>query len=399
MLQRLINPYTGLSKEIWYLAIITLVNRAGAMVLPFLSLYLTKDLNFDLSHVGWILTAYGAGSLLGTFLGGKLTDKFGFQKVMVTSLFFTGLFFIGLQFFKTYTSILLGFFLLSLIADIYRPAIWVAMDAYSKKENKTRSVTLIRLAINLGFSAGPAIGGFIIAYLSYNGLFWVDGITCIIAAVMQWYLLKPKKQSAPINDDEQKPVLTSPYRDTYFILFVISIMLMGITFMQLFTTMPVYFNKVVGFSEERIGLLLALNGLIIALLEMPIISYFEKKKQSALKLTLYGFVLFVMAYIALFISDYAWIPLVAVLFITFGEIISFPFSNTFALNRASKGKMGAFMALYTMSFSAAHLIGPNLGMQISDHWGFKYMWLLMIGIIFISSMIMYYVYVKTKDVY
>ena len=70
---------------------------------------------------------------------------------------------------------------------------FVALSAYSKPENKTRSVTLIRLAINLGFSAGPALGGLIITSLSYRGLFWVDGITCILA-VFYCYLmyLNPK---------------------------------------------------------------------------------------------------------------------------------------------------------------------------------------------------------------
>tara|TARA_R110002167_G_scaffold39214_5_gene121249 strand:+ start:1110 stop:1388 length:279 start_codon:yes stop_codon:yes gene_type:complete len=81
-----INSFEGLSKEVWWLALITLVNRAGTMVVPFLSLYLTQDLGLTLENVGSIMTSFGLGSLLGTWLGGKLTDSIGYYKVMLISL-------------------------------------------------------------------------------------------------------------------------------------------------------------------------------------------------------------------------------------------------------------------------------------------------------------------------
>lgn len=96
MLEKLFNPYKNLSKEIWILALLTLINRAGAMVIPFLSLYLTKSLGFSKPQIAWIMTSYGIGSVVGTWLGGKLTDKFGYQKLMYMSLLLTAFSFIGL---------------------------------------------------------------------------------------------------------------------------------------------------------------------------------------------------------------------------------------------------------------------------------------------------------------
>ena len=93
-----IDTFKGLSTEVWWLALITLINRAGTMVIPFLSLYLNKDLGFNLSNVGWILSVYGLGSVAGSWFGGKLADRFGFYKVMVVSLFMTGILFILLQY-------------------------------------------------------------------------------------------------------------------------------------------------------------------------------------------------------------------------------------------------------------------------------------------------------------
>ncbi|NCT19357.1 MAG: MFS transporter, partial [Flavobacteriia bacterium] len=69
-----VASFKGLSKEIWLLALVTFINRAGAMVIPFLSLYLVNSLGFTLPQVGWIMTCFGIGSLVGTWIGGKLTD-------------------------------------------------------------------------------------------------------------------------------------------------------------------------------------------------------------------------------------------------------------------------------------------------------------------------------------
>ena len=91
-----IDPYKGLSKEIWILTLVTLINRAGAMVIPFLSLYLTKSLGFTHTEVSLIMMFFGIGSLFGSWVGGKLTDKIGYYKVMYLSLFISGFLFFGL---------------------------------------------------------------------------------------------------------------------------------------------------------------------------------------------------------------------------------------------------------------------------------------------------------------
>ena len=194
MVKRTINVYQnsfrGLSTEIWWLALITFINRAGTMVLPFMSLYLKEDLNMSLAQVGLIMSSFGVGSLAGSWLGGKLTDKIGYYKVMFWSLLTTGFMFIWLQYITTFYGFAIGIFITMTIADTFRPAMFVSLKAYSDAENQTRSLTLIRLAINLGFSFGPFLGGIIIASLGYSGLFWVDGITCIGAVILMKFVLK-----------------------------------------------------------------------------------------------------------------------------------------------------------------------------------------------------------------
>ena len=170
-----VASFKDLSKEIWYLSLISLVNRAGTMVIPFLSLYLKKDLDFSMTDISWILAFFGIGSVIGSWLGGKLTDIIGFYKVMVFSLFITGLSFIGLQYITSFWGLCFGILFTMIIADSFRPAVFVSIKAYSKPENQTRSIGLLRLAINAGMGIGPTFAGLIIISKGYNILFWITG--------------------------------------------------------------------------------------------------------------------------------------------------------------------------------------------------------------------------------
>jgi len=388
MLTKLITPYKGLSREVWFLALTTFVNRAGAMVIPFLSLYLIKYLGFTFGQVGWIMTFYGLGSVVGVFFGGKLADKIGYYKVMYTSLFLTGVAFFILQFITSFYLLCLGIFILTLVADAFRPAIWVALAAYSKEENRTRSVTLIRLAINLGFSLGPAVGGLIITYISYQGLFWVDGITCIIAAILILKYLHQKKSSVISKNEILKKKL-SPYRDKQYLVFWFAMFLIGFTFMQYFSTVPLFYSQNMKMNEEQIGLLLAMNGFVIFLLEMPMVHAFEKSKLAGIKIVIAGTFLLAISFLVLNISYWIGIAIIGMLFMTFGEMLGFPFSNAYALDRSKKGNQGEYMAMYSMSFSVAHILGPNIGMQLSDKYGFAFTWYMMAFLLLIACFLFF----------
>jgi len=382
-----INTFKGLSKEVWWLALITLINRAGTMVVPFLSLYLKENLHFTMGNVGWIMSAFGLGSVAGSWLGGKLTDKIGYYKVMMYSLLLTGILFIGLQFLNTFSSLCFGVFVVMLFGDSFRPAIFVALNAYSKPENKIRSLTLIRLAINLGFSAGPALGGAIIVGLGYGGLFWVDGITCIIASIVLLYVLHPKKARVFDSVKTENPV--SAYKDKAFMVFFVAMMLFGIVFLQYFSTITIYYKDIHRLSELQIGLLLGMNGFLIFVFEMPLIKWLENTKYTKLGLMFFGAVLTGLSLLILNLSSWSGILIFGVLFMTFGEMIAFPFSNAFAAERAKKGNQGEYMALYSISFSIAHIFGHNAGLQMTSHLGFDTTWYIITGIATICALLLY----------
>lgn len=385
--QRYINNFKGFTREVWILALITFINRAGTMVLPFLSKYLKENLDFTYSQVGWIMVSFGIGSMLGSWLGGKLSDKIGFYKIMIFSLFTSGILFFVLQYVTTFWGLCFGMFAIMAIADMFRPAMFVSLNTYAKPENRTRALTLVRLAVNLGLTAGPALGGIIIMSIGYNGLFWVDGATCILSILIFALLVKEKKN--PVNPEklnlENTPV-TSVFKDKIFWTFLFVCFITAILFFQLFTTLPLYHHERFGLTEFQSGLLLSLNGILIFFFEMPIVSIFERKKTHKLQIITWGSLLMAISFFILLINTWAGILVMSILFITFGEMFIFPFSNSFALSRAPKGHEGRYMALFTMSFSLAHIVSSKTGMDIISHFGYQSNWFLM-GILGITALL------------
>ena len=373
-----IDNFRGFSREIWILTLITFINRAGTMVLPFLSKYLKEDLHFSYSQVGWIMVSFGCGSILGSWLGGKLSDKIGFYKIMIFSLLTSGIAFFGLQFVTSFEGLLVAMFFIMVIADMFRPAMFVSLGAYAKPENRTRALTLVRLAINLGFAAGPALGGLLIMSVGYKGLFWVDGATCILAILIFWIKVKEKKKSKYTDKEHPGEVLThSVFKDIPFWIFLIGTLITGILFFQLFTTIPLYHKEQFNLSEFQTGLLLTLNGVLVFFLEMPIVSYIEKHNINKLKVITYGCLAMAISIYLLLVNNWAGILIIMMIFMTFAEMFAFPFSISFAMSRAPKGHEGRYMAIFTMSYSLAHILSSKTGMEIIDRFGYQTNWFFM----------------------
>lgn len=372
-----INNFRGFSREIWILTLITFINRAGTMVLPFLSKYLKEDLHFDYHQVGWVMVSFGCGSMIGSWLGGKLSDKIGFYRIMVFSLFTSGILFISLQFVTSFTGLCLAMFSIMIIADMFRPAMFVSLNTYAHPENRTRALTLVRLAVNLGFAAGPAMGGLIIMGMGYKGLFWVDGISCITAIVLFRLLVKEKKREKTASHFDDTEPVKSVFSDKPFWLFLFISFATAMVFFQFFSTLPLYHNEQYGLTEFQTGLLMSINGFLIFLFEMPIVGYFERKKVAKIKLIFFGALFITFGFYALLLKGWVGILVINLVLITFGEMFAFPFSNSFAMSRAPKGHEGRYMALYTMSFSLAHVMSSKTGMEIISRYNYTVNWIFM----------------------
>jgi predicted MFS family arabinose efflux permease len=367
------NAYSGLSRPTWLLSLVMLVNRSGTMVLPFMTIYLT-GIGFSLFQAGVVVGMFGAGAVCGAYLGGKLTDKMGFRRIQLITLTGGGLLFILLGLMKSYSLICLFSFILSLVNDAFRPANNSAIAQYSRPENRTRSYSLNRLAINLGWALGGTLGGFIASF-NYHLLFWIDGFTNIIAAVLLYKLLKPAEQIVKDKPSESRPIAEkSPLSDRKFTLFVVLVVLYGLCFYQLYSTIPVYYKNIYHLSEAFIGVLMGLNGLIIVFIEMILIFYLESKNKSLVFIS-YGLLLTAVSFLVyVLMPQLAITALVSVILVTLGEILAMPFMNNYWASRASAGNRGLYAGYYAMAWSLSQVLGPTGGSWIAGHWGFNALW-------------------------
>jgi predicted MFS family arabinose efflux permease len=389
-----INNFQGFSKEIWVLTLITYINRTGAMVMPFLTKYLHEEFSFSLGEVGWMLVSIGCGALLGSWLGGKLTDKVGFYTIMLASLFLTGFGIITLMFLYDFVELCVGLFLITAIADMYKPAMYVAVSNFSNKQNRTRALSLVRLAVNLGIVSGPVFAGLLIQKNNYDYLFWIDGLTCIIAISIFMLLIDERRinrvrKIVKKKKKREKLGSKSLSTDKNFIIFLCASFLTSVLFFQLFTTIPVYNTEKLKLNELEIGMLISLNGLLIFLLEMPLIGYLERKSYETTKIILVGSVFMASGFFCLMFSKSIFILVISISLITLGQILLFSFSNAFAFSRAINGHEGRYMAMYTMCFSAAQILSAKMGFAVIESFSYVSNWFFM-GMIGIVGIFLYY---------
>ncbi len=380
------TSFTGLSKESWLLSFIMLINRSGTMVVPFMTLYLTsKEMNRSLSEAGFVMLLFGLGSIVGAYFGGKFTDKIGFYKVQLFTLFGGGIMFIVLGQVKSYPLICTFTFLLSMVNEAFRPANSSSIAFYSTSENRTRSYSLNRLAINLGWAVGAFLGGIVAAY-DYELLFWVDGMTNILAAGLLFYFLKPTVQLKKEEvKEEAVPEVMSAYKDKTYLWFLVLMTLFSSCFVQLFTTIPKYFRDGMLLNEKYIGLIMAINGVIIVAIEMVLVYTLEKKNKNT-QWIIIGLVMCAFSFLSLLIPGNAkLISLVMILFITVGEIMAMPFMNVFWLQRANDKNRGQYAALYTMSWGIGNTAGPFLISTLVDATDFKVAFIVLGFVLFIAS--------------
>lgn len=379
------NAYSGLSKESWYLALVMFINRSGSMVLPFMTIYCIQKLHFTIVQAGFIMALFGAGSIAGAFIGGKITDKIGFYYLQVGALLSGGIMFIVISFLDNFLSLAIGTFILSMCNDSFRPANSTAVAHYSNEKNRTRSYSLNRLAINLGWSFGGALGGFIASH-NYKLLFYVDGCTNILAACLLLYLLPSIKIKKKADSTTENLVIKSPYRDKLYIAFIILTALFASCFFQIFTMQPVFFKTVWHFDEQFIGLLMAMNGMIIVLTEMILIHKIEGRKPPMFFISL-GVLFVGFGYLMFNIFPAAvWVAVISMILITLGEMFSMPFMNTFWITRTTENNRGAYAALFTIAWSTAQILAPVYGAIMIQHGGYPALWWLLVSIcLFVSA--------------
>jgi predicted MFS family arabinose efflux permease len=362
------SAYANLPRDIWMLSAILVVNRAGSMVLPFLSLYLTQVRGLPVAAAGRMLSLYGLGAIVGAWLGGWLSDRIGATRTQQVSLVISGFGYFWLAFQESIWGIAVAIFFVSIVVEAFRPAVMADVAERAPQDRQLRAFALLRLAANVGVGIGPAVGGYL-ALMSYRWLFIADALTCWVACVLLLMTISPV---AGHRQEKKAGGAATPWRDLPFLMAMGLMVVLASALFQIWSTLPVYFREHYGFHEDVIGLLLALNPALIVLFEMVLVQAAERRRIWPL-IGLGAFLL--CAGLALMPLGRA-IPFVALTIAvwTFGEMLSLPLMNAVVAARAAPGTRGRYMGLYSMSFSLAFVIGPALGTFVYERWGADRLW-------------------------
>ncbi|MTB53611.1 MFS transporter [Lewinella sp. W8] len=385
LIQLYFKSYNGLPFKVWMIALVLLVNRSGAMVVAFLSVYLINAQGFNPIKAGYVMMFFGAGGIVGNYVGGILNDRFGSWHLMFFSMIGSGILYILLGQTTDFWLLCLLAFMISVVADAFRPASRAAITYYAPREKLTQAFGLQRMAVNLGFSVGPALGGFLIGNYGYELLFWGDGLTCLLAAAVFYLVLPPDETTRPLVarpgrtpantaellDAAPAATPTTPaLKQSWMILFGIANMAIILCFFQFFSTVPVYLKEV-GYSEQQVGYLITLSGLIIVLVEMPLL-YLTEPRFRPVTVMLLGTALIILAYLILPTTAVAWLPLAFMIAIlTLGEILYMPFTSSYVSHHAPRARLGEYQGVLSASYSAAFVLGPFIGFGVAEHYGYE----------------------------
>ncbi|MBX3463056.1 MAG: MFS transporter [Planctomycetes bacterium] len=362
----------GLPATTWLLCLAAFVNRAGAMVVPFLSLYLGERFGYSVGEAGRLLSLYGIGAILGSLLGGRLADRLGPVRVQVVTLSATGVWMLVLTQVQHPWLLAGSVFVLGVVNDAFRPGNITAVGASCEPLLRRKALALNRLALNAGWAIGPTVGGHL-ADVDFRWLFVADGATCGLAAGLVWLFLRRWRPAvAPSTTPDAGKGLGAVRRDRRFVGAMVCCVLYLVVFIQYFSTESRWLAETFGYDKKTIGWFLAINPVLIVLLELPVVH--ALRRRAALPIVALGALVTGTAFLLLLPPLGALGVVLSMVVLTIGEVLQMPQLGAWVYDRAPAHARGAYNGVYTSTFSLGFVLAPWLGGELYDAAGPAALW-------------------------
>ncbi|UVK94481.1 MFS transporter [Pseudomonas atacamensis] len=378
-LTQLLRPNGYFTPMAWVLAALLFINRLSAMVKLFMALYLRQELGLAIETVGWLLSAYGAGLLVGSMLGGWLSDHVRTAR-LTAALFFVSVWVLMLLGLVTQVPWLAGLLLLSGVIDgAIRTLHQRLIMEYCEVAQRSRAQALSRVARNLGMAAAGVAGG-VLAQADFRWVFFVSAAMTMLALL--WFVRTTWRRPVLVVEDESIDGSSLPYRDKPFLWLLAATAVLGIAFDTVYSTLGNYLRDYYHLSTEAIGWQFGLNALLVIALQIPL-SHSVERWGSRWQM-LVGSVLLACGLGMLpFGSGLAFVCLSTLIW-TLGEALFMPPLNVLAMQFAQSGKSGQYFGLFFMSWSASALLSPVLSGQLYGEFGGHSVWLMSALLVLLS---------------
>lgn len=370
------RAYLSLPRAVHILCVGTLINRAGTLLVPFLTLYLHSRLGLGIESATRILGAYGAGALVAAIVGGQLADRFGRKRVMVGSLLGGAAVLAVFPLLDAPGLVAAGLFVFAVVGEMYRPATQAMIADLVEPARRPQAFALMYVAINLGFVIAPVVGG-MLAATSFRWLCWVDALTAATFALVLLVMVRETRpgpdQAASDRSDSVswRTALGVIARDRTMLAFCAGIVLIGLIFMQVASTFPLYLGQL-GIDARIYGRIIAVNGLMITVLQLPFAALAGGWRRDRM-LIASGLVMGAGFYLNVFAQTPLQFAAVVVVW-TLGEMMNAVFAPTIVSDLAPAALRGRYMGLFSMCFSSAAMFGAPLGGIVLERGGGRALW-------------------------
>ncbi len=375
---RLAREYSALPRAVHILCLGTLINRAGTFLVVFLTLWLTDELGLTIREATVCMGAYGFGSLGAALIGGQLADVIGRRVVMLCSLFGGALLLVVLSLQTTLSGVLICTILLAFIAEMYRPACSAMIADVVDSERRPHAYGLMYVAINLGFSIAPVVGGTVLQWVSFRWLFWADALTAACYGLVVVLFIDETKPPAIRCGDSQAEKQVSAWdaaahilRDRTFVILCAATLCVAMVFMQSMSTMPLYL-KMQGIDKAGYGRILAINGAMIAFFQLPMTSLIVRFNRGAV--IVLATVINAVGFGLIGLVEGAWMYAGTVVVWTCGEMMAAPLMSSVVSDMAPVQLRARYMGVFTTAFSGANTIAAPLGGIAMEWWGGEWLW-------------------------
>ncbi|OKJ99420.1 transporter [Streptomyces sp. CB03234] len=365
---------SGLPRAFWWLWASTLINRLGAFVATFTALYLTLDRGYSASYAGLVASLHGLGGVVSSLGAGVMTDRLGRRPTLLIAQVSTAVSVAVLGFMQHPVAIAAVAFVVGATSNASRPAVQAMMADIVRPEDRVRAFSLNYWAINLGFAVSSAGAGFIAEY-SYLAGFLGEAVLTLACAVLIFLKLPESRPAqAPSHPGKAAPPETgmgAVLRDGRFMGVVGLSFLISLIFQQGYVGLPVAMGAD-GFDAADFGLAMAVNGVLIVALQIPVTRYIEHRDPRRLLIVSsllagYGFGL------TAFAGSVAVYALTVGVW-TLAEIVNAPTQTGLVVRLSPVHGRGRYQGVYTMSWSAAALVAPLMSGWTIDRWGAQWLW-------------------------
>ncbi|GAA3445560.1 MDR family MFS transporter [Planomonospora venezuelensis] len=347
----------GLPRAFWALWTGTLVNRVGMMVEPFIGVYLTQSRGMSLAAAGAVMAVFGAGSLISQILAGWLADRFGRRITLTGGMVATAVTMVALGASTSLPAIVTAMFVLGLTIDAYRPASNALVADLVSPEDRPRAYGLLFWALNLGFAVAMVIGGRL-AEAGYAWMFWFNAVTAVVFGLLVW---RAVPETRPEPGERAGGGFGAVLRDRLMVAYIVICVLSSLVYAQAFTTLPLAMTGA-GLGESSYGLVMAVNGVLIVLVQPLTGDWFGKRDHSTVLAIGYaviggGFALNVL------VSGVAGYASTVVVW-TLGEIVTAGIPGAIVASLAPPHLRGRYSGMFGFAWSAGTMLAPLLGTRL-----------------------------------